>query len=874
MPVLDANRPCAFLWPTGIERPEVEAYVPPSGDWWQQFYRALVSRDEVSAAALRELTASCRSIAGTLANARQWERPSPWKGVVVGAVQSGKTQSMMGVTAIALDAGYRIVVVLAGVKDDLREQTARRFNTQLLLQNDYVPGERGATTLGGSIGPQGNMRAYAPAYNLDCHQNSVLAAKLTASLRAGLPAVIVVKKLPTSLNDLRGALAEAFEEIGPELLPTLILDDECDEATVPGGNDREERAVPEAITNLWQGLGISPRVSYLGYTATAAANLLQHPDWPLYPHFVWLLRYPGSESSDLKFEEPTCDNWYSGGECFYEEFGEEAGEHENFLICPTIEPRHLQGAAHENPSLLDAFRAYFVGGAYRLALEPGARFGDAERSPKAHAMMIHTSAAQEDHSRWLAGVLTAFGERKLAGGGIGFDLEALWQRLLTEEPLWRKWSDRFSVSRDRIYDSRPHLRTYARPTWEDVKRVLPAVFENVRVKVVNSNVTGRATLDFETSRRQDGRPQPPPDVYVVAIGGSRLSRGLTIKGLCVSYFARWAVQRHEDTLQQMSRWFGYRGPYLEFCRVFTTEEAWEGLRDINANDLTLRLRLAQLMRERRDPAFATIVFRASPYVLPTAKLGAGIVTDLTFSPFARVLSDVRYGEFDHENQELARTLIARMEERGAERVCTQSGVQRGVLSRGWTAEEVAAIIEGLKFSEHNPADEANLLRGRFRQCDLSRPACTGIDPASDPYHVAAYLRAWAAHPPPGSPAPRFNVGVSFGEARTDCDPFTIPLVDRQISEKYQVQGSWTGRGPHWPGDYYFDEIPRELRLGKTERAAGSNGLLLLYIVHKGARGRTGRGITRRCHTPFFGISIPAGGPTEIRVVTRPREGGR
>ena len=863
--------PIAFLWPAGIDRPTLEGYVPPSGNWWHQYYSGLVSRAELSTAALRELTASCRALAGALADPRAWDRPSPWKGLVVGAVQSGKTQSMMGLSAVAFDAGYRIVVVLAGLKDDLREQTARRFNTQLLLQNDQVPGIRGATTLGGPLGGRGKMRAYSPAYHLDSHENSVLLAKLTAALQAQLPALIVVKKLPSSLNDLRNALATVYEDFGVDSVPTLILDDECDEASVPGGSSDDERPIPEAITNLWQGLPATPRVSYVGYTATAAANLLQDPAWPLYPDFVWLLRYPGPKDTELQFEESTCDNWYSGGDCFYEDFGEEAGETSNFLVSATIEQRHLASNVEHNDSLLAAFRAYFVGGAYRLALSPERRFDRPAAIPAPHSMMIHTSAEQQDHSRWLDGVLRLYGSRALPDGGAGLDPTRLEEALASEEQLWREWYSHFAAARDRIYDSRPHVATYRRPSWSEVKSFLPAVFGNVRIKVVNSNAERGDSLDYEPSLTPTNDVVPPRDIYVIAIGGSRLSRGLTIKGLGVSYFTRWAVQRHEDTMQQMSRWFGYRGPYLEFCRLFTTPEAYDGLREMNSNDTAVRHRLARLMQEQRDPKYATIVFRASPYVMPTAKLGAGRVRDLTFSPFTRVLSNVSYGPFAEANETIARQLVDKIRGRSARPIYTHTGIQRGFLAESWAADEIADILDSFNFDGHNPSDDHNLLGTCFRRPDMSRPAAASIDPGLDPYHIAAYLRRWARASPDS--APSFNIGVAFGELTAAVAPFDFPLLNRQISQDNRVDGSWTSKSPSWPGDFYFDAIPAELRIGKTERAAGAPGLLLLYVVHKDAPGPAKKGKSRVCHTPFFGISIPGGGPDERRVVTRTREVG-
>ena len=63
---------------------------------------------------------------------------------------------------------------------------------------------------------------------------------------------------------------------------------------------------------------------------------------------------------------------------------------------------------------------------------------------------------------------------------------------------------------------------------------------------------------------------------VIAVGGDKLSRGLTLEGLSVSYFLR--ASRMYDTLMQMGRWFGYRPRFLDLCRLYTTRDmmVWFG----------------------------------------------------------------------------------------------------------------------------------------------------------------------------------------------------------------------------------------------------------------------------------------------------------
>ncbi len=82
-----------------------------------------------------------------------------------------------------------------------------------------------------------------------------------------------------------------------------------------------------------------------------------------------------------------------------------------------------------------------------------------------------------------------------------------------------------------------------------------------------------------TARRTRSTYTEHPDgLSVIAIGGDKLSRGLTFEGLTVSYYLR--ASRMYDTLMQMGRWFGYRPGYLDLCRLYTTTELEEWYRDI------------------------------------------------------------------------------------------------------------------------------------------------------------------------------------------------------------------------------------------------------------------------------------------------------
>ena len=816
-------------------------------------------------AALSELSRSSSDIVA-LIPAPQGDSPSsPFRGLVVGAVQSGKTSSMIGVSAVALDQGYKIVVVLAGGKDDLRQQTARRFNVQLFRQSDQIAGVEGARTLpAGSVQrPNGGV---ALPYSVDAHQWANGFLHVRDALRRQEPCLFVIKKNMASLLAMRNTLGRAYREFGPDKLPTLVLDDECDDASV----DKADAPIPEAIANLWRNTGAV--TAYVGYTATAAANLLQHPDNELYPeHFVYLLKYPAADDSALTVKEPNPDNWYSGSECFYEAFGDSPGPDSNFLLNPIARSNEVAGPIENNRSLLEALRSYLIAGAYRLVLQPEASFDIADRVPAPHSMLIQTSALVDEHKRVAEGLVRLYG----VGGAraLKLDSEKMLRDLAQNETAWQRWFDEFTSVRERLYEERPSPRAHRVAAWDEVRAALRTVLDNVRIKVVNSDVGMGEDLDYQPRLMADGTVRPPQDIYVIVIGGSKLSRGITIEGLCTSYFMRWVPNPTDDTVLQISRWFGYRGRHLEFCRLFTSLEIVEGLTEIHENDRDLRIELAEQMQKKQTPRQAGLVIQCNPRALPTGKLGIGKTFDVGFSPYQTVFATVESGRLGEVNERAALSFVQRLEAGVHERVLTEAGTRRGMLARGWTAIDVATALESLQYYDHNPATVGNPTKKFHKPPDASRPICSKLDFRVDPYQVAAYLREWGemARKREAPPTPTFNVGFAFGATSQGTEPFAFPLLNRVITPGGKLLGGWTGASSGWRGDAFFDTPDLRLMIGNSALRTGAlPGLLLLYVIHKDARGRQGEGVPRSAHTVTFGISIPAGGPRMRRVTVAPQ----
>src|SRR5262249_10468527 len=107
--------------------------------------------------------------------------------------------------------------------------------------------------------------------------------------------------------------------------------------------------------------------------------------------------------------------------------------------------------------------------------------------------------------------------------------------------------------------------------------------------------------------------------YVIAIGGDKLSRGLTLEGLTVSYYLR-ASQMY-DTLMQMGRWFGFRDGYLDVCRLYTTTLLQEWYRHITAASEELRAEFQRMADLGQTPEDFGLRVRTHPSGLRITSAG-------------------------------------------------------------------------------------------------------------------------------------------------------------------------------------------------------------------------------------------------------------
>lgn len=511
------------------------------------------------------------------------------RGLVLGYVQSGKTANFTALIAKAADAGYRLVIVLSGIDNGLRKQTQVRLTKELV---GYPDGRAGAVRL-----PPEGLRWHQ--FTSDDVNGDFQAGRANhAALQVGQPPVLIVaKKNSQVLRRLRHWLDAAPADVHASL-PVLVVDDEADQASIdvrgsyqqPGEELDDDYEEPSVINGHIRALlNTFSRRAYVAYTATPFANILIPHDTEdpqvgadLYPRdfFVDLPKPPG----------------YFGAEEFFGRLDAEEGEERPGLdVIRLIPPADLawddEGTALP-PSLDEALLAFVLAGAARACR------GD---SDEPCTMLVHTSVRIVDQARTRARVEQKFQELRD---------EWRYDRKRIEPVLKALWEREFVPTIKRV-------AAFPVLDFSTLRPFIGPFFEAIEVREINSE-TGEV-LDYEKE----------PSLKAIAVGGNRLSRGLTLGGLLISYFSR--TTKLYDTLMQMGRWFGYREGYQDLIRVYTTEVLSSWFSDLAEVEHRLRQDLKVYEDANITPLELGMRIRSHPVMQVTGPLKRRFATDVTIS---------------------------------------------------------------------------------------------------------------------------------------------------------------------------------------------------------------------------------------------------
>jgi hypothetical protein len=472
------------------------------------------------------------------------------KGLVVGYVQSGKTANFTGVIAKAADAGYRLIIVLAGTIDILRDQTQRRIDRELIgiemlgedvdtycLDDDWVRftmhggkpralyGTYDWVRLTGLTDYQ-SLHAGIPTLQMHAkNQSQPLASK--ENLEKLDVRLAVVKKNSGVLNKLLRDLRRAGKDSDLFAVPTLIIDDESDQASIntvkPPGEDAKEKQEKTAINKCIQRmLKILNRAQYVGYTATPFANVFVNPDdaEDLFPRdFIVSLPRPAEYMGVSDFFDdriPAPDDYTSNRKAFVRFVRDDDGK-----------PANL-------PQAIDSF---VLAGAVKLYRESRG-FSEFRH----HTMLVHHTNLTDPHKSYADTVRKLYEGANYIGGGPG--IERL-KKLFTE--------DFQLVSNVRKGDL-----------------TFPALFNDLKPFIAECiqkiGRHGKPVRILNGKNREDAPNFEKDRVWSIIVGGAKLSRGYTVEGLTISYYRRRTGAA--DTLMQMGRWFGFRRGYQDLVRLF------------------------------------------------------------------------------------------------------------------------------------------------------------------------------------------------------------------------------------------------------------------------------------------------------------------
>jgi hypothetical protein len=917
--------------------PAAESHLDRS--WWSG-YRAQLAKGGLSETAVQVVDDDCgylldRGVHGVgPAGSQGWPASRVRSGLVMGAVQSGKTASMLGLAAKSLDAGVDAVIVLAGTRTALWQQTYDRLVAQLDQPDlgDPPAGERRTMLPAPRLMRDGGEVPLSRLYTLNGPQTRRM-------LGNGTPLICVAMKnvhhLRALADTLRRQLWPAVERAGRPF-HILVLDDEADDGSVLDARVEQTvdpvlgdlKQIPRAIVDLWEtrphtGESASPHLhaTYIGYTATPQANFLQADHNPLAPRdFVVGLRTPFDAGTvqprQTTYLEPEgLGSYYCGGEVFYRRLRD----------CGlTPEPKTSPVNAAR-----DALQAFLVAGAIRLWRDPGRVgfrdgrdqvFGSSEEASaglaRPHSMLVHPSAAIEDHFAAAAVLLEAAGleeeeaRDRVRAGSWDLPVEPLVSSLSDRQPEWLNWVTSYSDSAHAVASTFSLFRPPRTPTaqdWPAIRDLLrDQVIPGTRVAVVNSDDQSDERPSFEVVQSPEGWVAPSSH-STIFVSGNVMSRGLTLEGLATTLFLRRSGEPLADTQMQMQRWFGYRGRDLELCRVFVPAAQRSLFAAYHEADEALRRHVVHLMAENPEVAPTPQVLQGRDF-LATGKLARLRNVPLCPGafPFVRLMND---GQQPDPN---AGTLVDLFVDQTSTEVSVQGTLRGRLLDRALTLTEAAALLDRLRYDAYRPDPEgwdARRWAGVAAHADVQSGDPEGLyplyrPPAPDrsyasvdarrdcPYTIAAYLRLWQAcltrharglvpTDDPSTPwsmvslaqrqaaAPAFRVGIRYGSAEAAVgEPFTrIPFQIRAMRRDVlgsALTGTWGTRNPGggpsaYLGDSYFDYHvdpgpPPIATGGATWRPVGAPGLVLFHVVDRGPG---------RHPTVAVGVAIPLGGPDQF-----------
>ena len=575
-------------------------------NFWSRYKKYLEVDEKLPPAVVTSIDETTDEVLKRLESPRRtgsWDR----RGMVVGNVQSGKTSNYTGLIAKAVDAGYKIVIVLAGLNNDLRSQTQKRIDKGFIGRDtrkkesyNQTSSKIGAGLLPGFYEPP-VIAVTSADTNGDFKNRVHHSVTITPG---GDPIIAVVKKNVTPLNNLLNWFTGANTSGKIVNIPLLLIDDEADNASIDtkavkriGGVDVDPDASekdPTRINGLIrQILNCFAQSAYVGYTATPFANIFIYPmdeenigetyGEDLYPRsFIVNLHAPsnyiGPEKVFGLYKDKTAGieavNPLPLTRCADDYLNVFPEKHKKDLIVTSIPD-----------SLYCAIYSFILSAAARDVRGQGR---------KHHSMLIHVTRFVDVQSQVTELVKDVVKQIVLQ---LEMQTGPQYSRLIND--LESIWENDFVPTTQSVMVSL-NDSGIREIDWPEIKARLYTCASKIEVKSVNGKAADGG-LEYDSY---------PNGCSVIAVGGDKLSRGLTLEGLSVSYYAR--LSKMYDTLLQMGRWFGYRNGYVDLCRLYTSSQLIEWYRHIAVANEELRQELDDMADLHATPESYGLKVRTHP----------------------------------------------------------------------------------------------------------------------------------------------------------------------------------------------------------------------------------------------------------------------
>lgn len=616
-------------------------YDPAIGFHWPRLRHWLRDDRDWSLSMLDSLDGASDSVLSHLEDPRESGPPAfRVTGLVVGRVQSGKTANYTALIAKAVDAGYRLIIVMTGLHNQLRWQTQLRLGRELGF--DESDSGIGRATAGRNVVP-----VTAPAYDGDFREGTIG----PVILQGNSTVIAVVKKNAVVLRRLKNWLERRPRDAH---LPLLLIDDEADQASINTGGERigdegdislrerydlldndfepgsdgssfQQVAEPSAINRLIRQIlkGFN-QAAYVAYTATPFANIL------IDPAAVDLEVGEGLYPRDFIISLPTPANYVGAEQLFGTD--PESDPIDIISSIPESDANLVSArSVDDEVQLTDSLRMAVID--FLLA----AAAKDDRLGTSGATMLVHTTyriTPQIELGELLRNELINL------RNGWKYDGEY-------REELRERWESEF--------ENRTGGDGQTYPAFDELDPSIDSLLrtENAPSVIVFNSATD-SQLGFEDH----------PERKVILVGGNRLSRGLTIEGLLVSYFTRQSGAY--DTVMQGARWFGYRDRYHDLTRIWLTDENYSRFRHLAKveDDLFRQIALYSLTGKRPSESGVLILSHPEMEVTASNRSGSAQVYDADYS--GHFLQSVRLPLDDNNllesNLEETRQFLRRVEE--------------------------------------------------------------------------------------------------------------------------------------------------------------------------------------------------------------------